>query len=320
MGRTIRRAMTAAVAVAWLGTAPVQADTLRVGVPAVTGYTYLATEVALQHGFFKAHQVDVDVSAFEGGAKLQQAILGGSIDVAVAGGTDFAFIAKGVPEIAVAAMAGPPLALGVIVPYDSPMKSADDLKGRKIGVTTVGSLSEWLMRRLAKEKGWGPNGLKTVALGNSARAGLAALSTGEIDALFTQSAVGLQLELSKRDRLLFPTSDIVQKFLVYAIYATTKTVQDQPDVLRRFLKGWFENIADMRAHKAKTVETLRSFTKFDPEVQSREYDLVMPMFSADGHFDRQALDVLADSFVETHMLATKPDMSKLYTEAYLPGR
>lgn len=319
MGRTVGRAITAAFAIAWIAATPARSDTLRIGVPAVTGYTYLATEVGLQHGFFKAHQVDVDVSVFEGGAKLQQAIFGRSIDIAVAGGTDFAFIAKGVPEIAVAAMAGPPLSLGVIVPYDSAIKSADDLKGRTIGVTTVGSLSEWLMRRLAKEKGWGSNGLKTVALGNSAHTGLAALSTGQIDALFTESAIGFQLELSKRGRLLFPTSDIVQKFLVYAIYATTDTVQNHPDVLRRFLKGWFENIADMRANKAKTVETLRSFTKFDPEVQSREYDLVMPMFSADGHFDPQALDVLADSFVETNMVATKPDMSKLYTEAFLPG-
>ena len=320
MGRTIGKAVATAIAIAGLAAAPVQGETLRVGVPAVTGYTYLATEVALQHGFFKANHIDVNVSVFEGGAKIQQAIFADGIDIAVAGGTDFAFIAKGVPEIAVAAMAGPPLALGVIVPYDSSMTKADDLRGKKIGITTVGSLSEWLMRRLEKEKGWGANGLTMVALGGSAVAGLGALSTGQIDALFTQSALGFQLELSKRGRLLFPTSDIVQKFLVYAIYATTKTVQDHPDALRRFLKGWFENVADMRANKAKTVETLRSLTKFDPEVQSREYDLVTPMFSTDGRFDPQALDALAESFVETNMMATKPDMSKLYTEAYLPGR
>jgi hypothetical protein len=30
-----------------------------------------------------------------------------------------------------------------------------------------------------------------------------------------------------------------------------------------------------------------------------------------------ALDVLADSFVDTKLLPSKPDMSQLYTEAYL---
>ena len=42
------------------------------------------------------------------------------------------------------------------------------------------------------------------------------------------------------------------------------------------------------------------------------------MFSDTGKFDPKALAVLAKSFVELKTLPTEPDMSKLYTEAFLP--
>ena len=44
----------------------------------------------------------------------------------------------------------------------------------------------------------------------------------------------------------------------------------------------------------------------------------MPMFTDDGHFDPKALAVLRRSFVEMKILPAEPDMSKLYTEAFLP--
>jgi hypothetical protein len=50
------------------------------------------------------------------------------------------------------------------------------------------------------------------------------------------------------------------------------------------------------------------------------YDELMPMFSDTGKFDPKALAVLRRSFVEMKTLPTEPDMSKLYTEAFLPKK
>jgi hypothetical protein len=44
----------------------------------------------------------------------------------------------------------------------------------------------------------------------------------------------------------------------------------------------------------------------------------MSEFSDTGKFDPQALAVLRRSFVEMGTLSSEPDMSKLYTEAFLP--
>ena len=48
------------------------------------------------------------------------------------------------------------------------------------------------------------------------------------------------------------------------------------------------------------------------------YDELMPMFSDTGKFDPNALAVLSRSFVEMKTLPNEPDMSRLYTEAFLP--
>ncbi len=42
------------------------------------------------------------------------------------------------------------------------------------------------------------------------------------------------------------------------------------------------------------------------------------MFSDTGRFDPKALATLRKSYVELKLLPTEPDMSKLYTEAFLP--
>jgi hypothetical protein len=44
------------------------------------------------------------------------------------------------------------------------------------------------------------------------------------------------------------------------------------------------------------------------------------MMLDDGHFQASGLKVIQESLVEMGLVDTKPDMSKLYTEAYLPTK
>ena len=312
--------LAAALVLMAQGIAPgqAQAPKLRVGTPALVNFTFLPLQVGQQQGFFAKQGLDVEITGFEGGSRLAQGITAGDVDIAVTSGTDMAFSAKGVPDIAVAATAGPPLYLTVMVPYDLPAKGPDDLKGKKVAVTTEGSFTAWLMRRLAQEKGWGPNGITLVAVGASPAAYTAALKTGQVDAGVQAPALAFQLEAQKVARPLFPASDIVHDFLSNAIFATQKALADRPDDVRRFIKGWFAAVAFMRSHKAETVAISRALNNYDAAIADREYDTVMPMFLTNGHFDPAALKVLQTSFVDMGLFKDPPDMSKLYTEAYLP--
>jgi hypothetical protein len=59
-------------------------------------------------------------------------------------------------------------------------------------------------------------------------------------------------------------------------------------------------------------------TGYDLDVQAREFDEVMPMFSADGKFNPKAWDVIKQSFATLGIMDKVPDTSKIITEAYLP--
>ena len=76
----------------------------------------------------------------------------------------------------------------------------------------------------------------------------------------------------------------------------------------------------MRTHKAETVKIESGSPDFPESVMSQEYDLTIGMFTKDCRFDEESLATLKRSFVELKLLSDAPDMSKLYTEAFLPKK
>ena len=130
--------------------------------------------------------------------------------------------------------------------------------------------------------------------------------------------VGLKMEERKTGRVLLRFGDYITKFHTHVLFATNKIIKARPDVVRRFLKGWFEAIAHMRRNKAATVKTGMRVAKLSKAVSSAAYDRIMPMFSDNGKFDKASLDVVAEGLVVTKIFKKKPDMTKLYTEKFLP--
>ena len=294
-------------------------DKVKVGIPATEAFSFMAVDFGSDLGIYAKNGIEVERVVLLGSAKLHQAMTAGAIDIAAGAGTDFAFLVKGAPELAIAATAGPPLDMGFIVPYDSPAKVSDDLRGKKLGISTVGALTDWLAHRLNQVKGWDPKDLVEIAVGSDKAAEASYIMTHQIDAMITGASSGLQLEETKRGRLLFPASEIVGDFIDHAIFATNSIVKDNPQAVRAFLKGWFETIAYERAHRDETIAYAVKAMRRSPAIETKEYDLVMPEFSVDGKFEANALKVLSRSFVELGQLDREPDLTKYYTEEFLPG-
>jgi NitT/TauT family transport system substrate-binding protein len=293
-------------------------ETLRVGKAVPESFAFVPLDVGMREGLFKRNGIAIDEIAFAGDAKLQQAMAADSLDIALSSGPAMAFIAKGAPTKAIAAMGGPPLDLTIVVRPDGP-KSTADLKGKKISVSTVGGLTYWLVSETSRQQGWGPDGIVIAPMGNMAPQ-IAALERGDIDGVVTDISTALELEKLGKARILTRFGQIVKDFHVHIIYATDKVIASKPDAIRAFLKGWFEAIAFMRHNKADAVSIATQVIGKDDDINGKTYDELMPMFSDDGRFDAKALDTLAHSYVELKVLPTAPDMSKLYTEAFLPPK
>jgi ABC-type nitrate/sulfonate/bicarbonate transport system substrate-binding protein len=299
--------------------AAMSAETLRVGKSVPQAFSFVPLDVGMQNGIFKKNGLDIEASAFSGDAKMQQAMAADSIDVGIGSGPAMAFIVKGAPIKAVAAMAGRPLLLTLVVRADGAVKTVADLKGKRVGVSTVGSLTYWVADELSRQKGWGPGGIEIAPVG-AFKPMLAALKTKQIDAMVTDVATAYQLEKSGEGKVVFRFGDLVKDFHIHVIFATNKAIASRPDALRAFLKGWFETITFMRKNKPNTVQIAKEIMETDAGIAGRVYDELMPMFSDDGKFDPKALAVLSRSYVELKVLDKEPDMTKLYTEAFLPKK
>ena len=296
-------------------------DTLRVGKAASVGFSFGVLDVGMAKGFYRDVGIEIEEIGFSGAAKVEQGIAAGAADIGLSAGTDLALIVKGVPAMGVANLAGPPYDIAIIVGKDSPIKSLDDLRGKKASAATAGgSMMEWMAKELARVKGWRPDEITSVAVGVERAGKVAALRTHAVDALYDAPGLAFELENQGEGHLLALGSDYVKEFMVHGIYASNALIADHPETLRRFLAAWFKTIAFMRANRADTVAVMGKVTGEGETIAGKEYDIEMPMFSTDGRFDPVALKKLSDSFVELKMLDRAVDLSPYVTEKFLPAK
>jgi ABC-type nitrate/sulfonate/bicarbonate transport system substrate-binding protein len=293
------------------------AEKLRVGKAVAFAWTFTPLDVGIQTGIFAKHGLEIEASDATGDAKLQQALTADSLDVGIGSGPGMAFMAKGVPAKAVAAMAGVPRNMAVMVGYNSTAKTVDDLKGKKLGVTTVGSLTDWIGKRINTLKGWGAEGITTVPIGGMPPA-RAAIKTGQIDGYIGALETGYALEEAKEWRVITTATPFVDDFITHVFFVREDVIAKRPEAVRAFLKGWFETIVFMKANKDKTVEITSKVLNLSPAVISRAYDEQIPIFSTDGTFDPKAVTALKQSFIEMGLLKGIPDDKVMFTTQFVP--
>ena len=121
-------------------------------------------------------------------------------------------------------------------------------------------------------------------------------------------ATALRLESAGEGRIVLYFGDIIKDFIQNAAYARRDLVAANPDLVRRFLAGWYETIAYMRTHKDESITVALPIVDLPPDLAARGYDQWMEAYSRDGRFDPVALGLLAKSFVEMGLLPGEPDM------------
>jgi NitT/TauT family transport system substrate-binding protein len=319
MPRILRAVSSAAAAILALAlVAPASAaEKLRVGKAVAFAWTFTPLDVGIQMGIFAKHGIEVEASAFNGDAKLQQGLTSDSVDIGIGSGPGMAFMVKGVPAKAVGVMAGVPRNMAVMVGYDSPIKTVDDLKGKKLGVTTVGSLTDWIGKRIGTQKGWGPAGITTVPVGGMPPA-RAAIKTNQIDGYIGALEIGISLEEAKEWRVITSAMPFVDHFITHVFFVREDVIAQRPQAVKAFLQGWQDTIAFMKANKVKTVEITSKVIQVAPSVIERAYDQQIGIFSDDLSFDPRAVAVLKESFIEMGLLKDIPEDKAMFTTQFLP--
>lgn len=322
MRRSVSRRATltfaaAALAASTLGDRAAHAqDKVRVGKSVPIAWTFTPLDIGKETGIFAKHNLDIEISAFGGDARMQQALAANGIDIGLGSGPGMGFAAKGVPAKAVAAFAGPPNNLGIIIPADSPYNSIKEMKGKKFAITTVGSLTDWLLKHAAIAQGWKHDDLIGVPLGGF-ETNYAAFKTKQVDGIMLAIESCYLLVNRGEGKIIARMGDFVPQFHTHVIFARQDWIDGKPDQVKRFLAGWFETVAWMKANKDKSVEISARVLKSTPEIISRAYDEQIGMLQTDGKFNPEAIKVIKESLIEMEILDKKPTDEQIFTTKFL---
>jgi ABC-type nitrate/sulfonate/bicarbonate transport system substrate-binding protein len=292
-------------------------EKLRTGKAIALPFDFTPLDIGMEKGFFQKHGLELEISSFAGSAKLQQALAADAIDIGLGSGPELAFVAKGAPVLGICAYAGP-VNLMMVVRPDAGINTIADLKGKRISASTVGSLTDWVTRELSRQQGWGNDGIVVTPLGTN-EAQVAAMRSKETEGLAVDPAGAFELEEKGIGKIMVHYETVAPVFINHVTYAANKIIAAHPEQLKAFLAAWFDTITWMRQNKGETVKLAAPVMHATLDITARDYDATMPTFSDTGKFEPAALKVLSRSFVQMGALPSEPDMSKLYTEKFLPS-
>jgi NitT/TauT family transport system substrate-binding protein len=316
---TLRRlGSVAIIAFACLPAVQARADeNIRLGTPEATAFSFSVPDVGTATGIFKKYGLAVERIDFAGGAKMHQAMDAGALDVISGTGSDLLFLTKGAPERGVAAYANDLNAISLVVRADDTIQRIEDLKGKTIGTSTTGSFTSWIAKTIAAKHGLAPDDIKLAYLGTMSGI-IAGLLAHNVDVITGPTTRSLVLEADGKVRILVNAGDEIQNFIANIVYASEPMMKDRPEALRQFLRAWFETIRYMKDHKAETIKLTQKSTQLPDDIAAKGYDLEMPSFFADGHFDRQKLAAVQQSLVDLKLIDKPVPDDTLVTEAFLP--
>ena len=188
--------MAAALPCSPLSAAPaLEHDRLTLGVGGKSVLYYLPLTVAERLGYFRDERLTVEIADFAGGAKVLQALIGGSSDVGVSSyDTTIRMQAKGQDVRAVIELGRfPGIALAVKKDKVAEVHTFADLTRLKVGVSGPGSLTHYVVQYLVAKAGGDPKRVAVVGVGTGASA-VAAIEQGELDAMCNAEPIISKLE------------------------------------------------------------------------------------------------------------------------------
>jgi NitT/TauT family transport system substrate-binding protein len=170
-------------------------DRIALGVGGKSVLYYLPLTVAERLGYFRDEGLTVDTADLAGGAKVLQALLGGSTNVGVSSyDTTIRMQAKGQDVRAVIELGRfPGIALAVKKDKVAAIRTFADLTSLKIGVSGPGSLTHIVVQYLVAKAGGDPKRVIAIGVGTGASA-VAGIEQGELDAMCNAEPIISKLE------------------------------------------------------------------------------------------------------------------------------
>jgi NitT/TauT family transport system substrate-binding protein len=216
--------------------------------------------VAYEAGFFRKYGLDVQMVHVVGGPKAVQVLTSGSAVLAQV---------SGIPTIQSRLQGSDVVFLGGILNtlnyqfiVDKNIQKPDDLKGKAVAVSRVGSSSDFATRFALDKYGLvAGKDVSIVEIGSQPDR-FAALETGKIQGVMVE--VPLTLKAKKMGfRVLADLQMLGLEYQATGLVTTQAMIKSRPDVIRNIMKAYVEGIHYYKTHPKESIAILQKYLKTD---------------------------------------------------------
>jgi ABC-type nitrate/sulfonate/bicarbonate transport system substrate-binding protein len=218
----------------------------------------LVTWVAKDAGIFQKHGLEVGLVYISGGTMAMATTIAGETQITQGAGTG-SILAKlsGADTVMIASILDTTNQSLMVLPD---IRASQDLKGKRLGVTRYGSLSDFGTRRYLQQVGLVPEkDVQILQIGGLPEI-LAAMQGGSIQggAISSPTLTRAKL-LGYRELVDLGTLGI--KYPATSFLTTESYIKSHRPVLIQFLKGIVEAAHFVKANKDASINVLRKYTK-----------------------------------------------------------
>jgi NitT/TauT family transport system substrate-binding protein len=229
----------------------------------------LATWVAYDAGLFKKYGLSVDLVLIRSAATITAALIAGETPMIQLGGNGTIQAAlQGGDTVNVQTLV-PIIPQSLVVTAD--IKSPEDLKGKRLGVSRFGALSDLVIRHYLRKFGLDPAKDVTIIQVGGIPELLAAMKAGAISGGSLSPPV---LSAAKKAgfKELGDFESLDYKYPAVAIATTRSFIQRQRSTALNFLRAEIEGIHAIRTQKNFAVNTLKKYMRIsDPDILEEGY-------------------------------------------------
>ena len=229
---------------------------LRVAYAAVTA-AFSIPWIAKEAGIFEKNGLDVELVYIAAGSRAVQTLVGGSIDIAAIGGpagvdaklagADTVYVAIPVNRVIVFTVAAPQI------------QRVEELRGKSIGVTRVGTVTDFFTRVYLRQNGLVPDrdvmirgmgGLPEIVAG--LKAGQIEGGTFGFPAVLHAKAAGF--------RVLVDYNTLGFRYPLSTVIVTEKLLRTRESAIRRFLQSHIEAVHRFKTDPAFAMKVIGKYT------------------------------------------------------------
>ena len=295
--------------------------TVRLGLVQAQDFIHaMPAQVAMKQGFFTQQGLNVSIVGFSSGSDLTKAMAGGSVDVGAATGLDA--VSAAAHSIPLQAFYGvysqSPMAL--IVPTASTVKGFADLKGKKVGISKAGSLTDFITRASLRAVNVALTDVTEVPLGDPAST-MAALDRGDIDAFVLPINFGFVEEASGKGKIAQKASDVLGADSQFAILmAKTDFVTAHTDTLKKLAAAYTQALEWMKANGPGVQALATDKLGMKPAIAEKTYQTLVGGFTSTGAISQAGMSAYAKALPDLKIATTEPKESEYLTTSVVSGK